>query len=73
MFPLLAIIIRPDNNTRRLLAFNPFNQTQKDIVIRPIERGRDGATHNALSNLPRTNSTETVAHAGDHKETVKLI
>ena len=78
MFPLLAIVVCPDDNVRRFSIFHPCNQTQDDVVIRPIVHGRDdttreSTTHYALSHLPRTRSARTMTHAGDHKETVKVV
>jgi len=72
MFPLLTLFVRANNNIRCFPTFNPINQTQQDVMIRPVESVREDTTHNALSNPPSARSAQTVPHAGDHEKTVKV-
>ena len=74
MCPLLTIAVSPNDDIRRFSTFNPRDQTQDDVVICLIDRGARGdSTHHALSHQPRTGSAQTMTHAGDHKEAVKVI
>ena len=69
MIPLLALIVRANNNIRRVSAFGPLDQTQQGAVIRLVR----GNPQCALPEFPSPRSVETVTHAGNHEETIKVI
>jgi len=73
MFPLLALDVRANDNTRRAPTFNPINQTQQDVMVGLVERVRKGAGQYALSDPPSTRSSQTVPHSGDREETVIIV
>lgn len=73
MFPLLALVVRANNNTRRVPTFNPIDQTQQDVVVRLVERVGKDASQYALSDPPSTRSSQTVPHARDREETVIVV
>ena len=73
MFPLSALVVHPDDNIWRVPTFDPFDQAQKDVVIRLVERVCEGTIGCALADPPSTRSTHAVSHSRDHEKAVKVV
>ena len=74
IFPLLTLIVRANNDLRRVSALDPVDQTQQDAMIGLVHRWDRGNTRpHALPEPPSSRSAETVSHAGDYEETIKVV
>jgi len=73
MFPLLTLIVGADNDLRRVTTFNPIDQAQQEVVVRLVDCVRANTYQRALPDLPGPRAGETMTHAGNHKETIKVV
>jgi len=73
MFPLEALIVRANNDIGRVSTLDPFDQAQQDAVIRLVQSVRGNTRRRALPHPPSSWSAETVTHARDYEETIKVV
>jgi len=73
IFPLYALIVGANDDFRCGSTFDPFDQAQQEAVIRIVESVRADAQQRALPHLPGSGSAETMTHAGNDEETIKVI
>ena len=73
MSPLLALVVSANHDIRRVSTLNPVDQTQQDVMIRLVQCVRGNARPRALPHLPSSRSLDTVTHAGDYEETIKVV
>ena len=73
MFSLIALVVHPKHKIWCTSTFDPFNQTQKETMVRLVQCVREGAVDRALTNPPSTRSTHAVPHPRYREEAIKLI
>jgi len=73
MFPLLTLIVGANNDLRRVPTFDPIDQAQQEVVVRLVDCVRANTDQRALPDLPGPRAVETMTHAGNREETIKVI